>query len=258
MRLHKGRISAVLIGLTILSLLAGCGKKDEEKPYSSPSFKNTSTETASTGDSNEISASITDALNIASYSDATVSDASSVKKALASAGDAKLMGVYNDNVYYNSLAEFKITVDGTTWKLFDAREVASATGATKDYVDNLWNGHKSPYDEETSYAAVAYNVETGSNIIVSYINPEKYLMPEFDANEYLKMASERYEDCKVSKVTFLGQGYSCLDVPASQTSVGRRTQFAIDKEGLIILITFTLSEEVELEDAVKLLTPLYY
>ena len=40
--------------------------------------------------------------------------------------------------------------------------------------------------------------------------------------------------------------------------MGRRTQFAIDKEGLIVLITFTLSEEVELEDAVKLLTPLYY
>lgn len=257
MRLHKGRISAVLIGLTILSLISGCGKTEEEA-YSSPSFKNTSTETASAGDSNEVNASITDALNIASYTDATMTDSIEVKKALASAGDALPMGVYKDEVYYNSLAEFKITVDGTTWKLFDAAEVASATGATADYVSNLWAGRRSPYDEETSYAAVAYNVETGSNIIVSYVNPDKYLMPGFGAFDYLKMASQRYDECKVSVVTFLGQRYTCLDIPANDNSVGRRTQFAIDKEGLIVLITFTLSEEVELEDAVKLLTPLYY
>lgn len=257
MRLQKGRISAALIGLMVLGMLSGCGKKQEEA-YSSPSFKDSSKEVASSGDSEEENASITDALNIASFTDATVSDAKSVKDVLASAGDAQIMGVYNDKVYYNMLAEFKITVDGTTWKLFNDAEVASATGATKDYVDNLWKGYKSPYDEETSYAAVAYNVETGSNIIVSYINPDKYLMPEFGAFDYLKMASERYEECKVSKVTFLGQAYTCLDVPDSQASVGRRTQFAIDKEGLIVLITFTLSEEVELEDAVKLLTPLYY
>ena len=257
MTLNKGRISAVLIGLLTLSLLSGCGKQKDE-PYSSPTFKNSTTEAVVGDETNEATASITDALNIASYSDATITDAAKKKAELASMGDALLMGMYKGDVYYNTLAGFKITVDGVAWKLLDGTEVASATGATPDYIDELWRGFKSPYDEETSYAAVAYNVASGANIIVSYINPDKFQMPEFNAHSYLKMAADRYEDVNVVDVTFLGQEYSCLDVPASKTSMGRRTQFAIDMEGLIVLITFTLSDSVELEDAVKLLTPLYY
>ncbi|MBR6404533.1 MAG: hypothetical protein IKS48_14230 [Eubacterium sp.] len=256
MRLNKGRISAVLIGLTILGLLPGCGKQEE--PYSSPTFKNSTTEEVVSDESNGVPASITDALNIASYSDATSSDAAKKKAELASVGDALLMGIKKGNVYYNTLAGFKITVDGIAWKLLDGVEVASATGATADYIDELWRGYRSPYDEETSYAAIAYEVASGANIIVSYINPDKFQMPEFNANSYLKMAADRYEGVSVAETTFLGQQYSYLVVPASKTSMGERAQFAIDKEGLIVLITFTLSDSVELADAVSLLAPLYY
>ena len=86
----------------------------------------------------------------------------------------------------------------------------------------------------------------------------KYNMPDYSAKEYLEMASGKYEDLKVRHVTFLGKKYEVLDIPAEQTNVGRRTQFAIKEEGIIIVITFTMDEDVLLEDAVGLLTPLYY
>ncbi len=254
------KISSILIAILVLGSLAGCGKEDEA--YSSPSFKDGSSEEATEMDADEDIASISDALMIASYTDATVTDASELDAIVsaipASLTDALPMGVYDNNVYYNGLAEFKISVDGDKWRFFNAEEVANATGTTKDYINNLWYGYKSPYDEETTYAAIATHVESGSTIIVSYVNPEKYNMPDYSAKEYLEMASGKYEDLKVRHVTFLGKKYEVLDIPAEQTNVGRRTQFAIKEEGIIIVITFTMDEDVLLEDAVGLLTPLYY
>ena len=233
MKLSSRKLSAFLIMCMIVVCMGGCGKEEEE-PYVSPSFIESTEST--TEDS---VATITDAIP-------------------ASLTDALPMGVYEGNVYYNLLAEFKITVDDNEWRLYDAAGVATATGATEDYVNNLWYGYKSPYDEDTTYAAIAYNVETGSNIIVTYINTESYQMPDFSAQDYLEMASQRYDDLNVSKVMFLGQEYSCLDIPEDQSDVGRRVQFAIDKDGLIVLISFTLHGEMTLEEAVTLLTPLYY
>jgi hypothetical protein len=83
-------------------------------------------------------------------------------------------------------------------------------------------------------------------------------MPDFSAQDYLEMAAQRYDDLHVSNVIFLRQQYCCLDIPEDQSDVGRRVQFAIDKNGLIILISFTLHGEMTLEEAVTLLTPLYY
>lgn len=259
MKITKAREAAILIGVLCLSMLSGCGQEEEEA-YSSPTFDTPTSEVATENDSEEVSASISDAISIASFSDATVTDGESAPDIPASLTDAFPMGMYDDdnNVYYNKLAEFKISVDGNSWKFYDAVNVASATGATEDYINNLWYGYKSPHDEETTYAAIAYNKDTGSNIIVSYVNPEAYLMPNFSAKDYLGMAAERYSGATVEEVTFLGQKYWCMDVSEEETAMGRRTQFAIDKDGLIVLITITLQDSVTLEDAVKLMTPLYY
>lgn len=251
------KLSAALICVMILGMLCGCGE-EEKDPYSSPSFSNGTRENGTESDSSETDASLTDALMLASYTDATITDASSSDAIPASLTDAMIMGLYQDNTYYNSLADFKITVDGNEWVLFDSAEVASATGATEDYVNNLWYGYRSPYDEDTTYAAIACHRATGSTIIVSYINPASYNMPDYSANEYLKMASAKYDDAAVRTVTFLGQKYECLDVHDVGSGIGRRTQFAIKRDGIIVLITFTMNEDIYLTDGVQLLSPLYY
>ena len=252
----KKRISAILICMLILSLAGGCGK--EKEPYSSPNFSNNSPDMGTETDATVTDASLNDALMIASYTDATMSDASASDAVPASLTDALPMGVYQDNTYYNGLAEFKIEVDGENWRLFDSVEVASATGATADYVSNLWYGYTSPFDEDTTYAAIASNTQSGSTIIVSYISPTSYNMPNYSSADYLKRVADRYEDVYVRNVTFLGQQYDVIDIPEEESDVGRRVQFAIDRDGLIILITFTIFEGTTLEEAVGLLKPLYY
>lgn len=253
----KKRIAGLMISLMLLSCLSGCGKKDEE-PYSSPSFSSGKKQESTEEEASQTDASLTDALAKASYTDAEHSSASLTDAVPATLTDASPMGMYQDNVYYNALAEFKITVDDENWKFFSADDVAKATGKSTDFINNLWYGYTSPQDYDTTYAAIASNVETGSTIIVSYINPAKYDMPEFTAREYLEMAANRYDDLHVRTVTFLAQKYECLDISAEKTNVGRRTEFAIDRDGLIILITFTMSPGMELEEAVELMTPLYY
>ena len=252
----KKKISAILICMMLISLVSGCGK--EEEKYSSPNFSDNSPGVGTETDASATDASLNDALMIASYTDATMSDASATDAVPASLTDALPMGVYQDDTYFNGLAEFKITVDGQNWKLYDAVEVASATGATADYVSNLWYGYTSPYDEDTTYAAIASNTQSGSTIIVSYISPTSYNMPNYSAHDYLKMVADRYEDVHVRNVTFLGQKYEVIDIPEEQTDVGRRVQFAIDRGGMIILITFTIFDDTTLEEAVGLLKPLYY
>ncbi len=250
-------ISVILIFSLIF--VSGCGKKEEEQ-YSSPNFQNAQKDFEYDEQATPLDASISDAIMMASFGDASITDAqlSTQSDALASATNASIMGYYEDNTYYNALADFKIKVDDDEWKFYDAAGVASATNADLDYINNLWAGYKSPYDEGTTYAAIAYNTRNGSNIIVSYVNPSTYLMPDFNAQAYMKMASRRYIHYAISNVTFLGQKYSCLDVKDEMSVIGRRTQFAIDKEGLIVLITFTMQDEAPLEDAVRMLSPINY
>ena len=83
-------------------------------------------------------------------------------------------------------------------------------------------------------------------------------MPNYSSADYLKRVADRYEDVYVRNVTFLGQQYDVIDIPEEESDVGRRVQFAIDRDGLIILITFTIFEGTTLEEAVGLLKPLYY
>ena len=249
----KKYISVILLFTFILSAVS-CGKV-EDTPYSSPNFQNSMTEEDTEEVITKADASITDALMKASLSDASLSDAD--LEPPASLTDASIMGMYDDGAYYNALAGFRITADyeDSTWHFYDAAGVASATDASLDHVNNLWHGYKSPYNEDVSYAAILYNSVDGSNIIVSYINPEKYLMPDFNAQKFLGMAASRYDDYTLSYVAFLRKNYWCLDVK-EESEVGRRTQLAIDEEGLIVLITFTLQEETSLQDALTLFSPL--
>ena len=82
-------------------------------------------------------------------------------------------------------------------------------------------------------------------------------MPDYNSESFLKMVSSRYENYSLTKVTFLKKKYMCLDVK-EEAEVGRRTQFAIDNDGLIVLITFTLQEGTKLEDAIRLFDPIEY
>ncbi|MCR5215073.1 MAG: hypothetical protein K6E10_11715 [Eubacterium sp.] len=253
----KARIACFLIMCIIFSMVTGCGKEEEEA-YSSPSFSNSHQETSEEEEATITDATLTNALMAASYTDAYPINPEVEGVFSASMTDAFPAGMYYENVYYNGLAGFKISVDGENWRFYDAAEMASATDTTEDYVNNLWYGYKSVYDQETTYVCIASNKHTGSNIIVSYVNPAKYMMPEYTAKEYLSMMIDRYDGVSVRTVTFLGEKYACLDIPADQTAFGRRTQFAMDKDGLIIIITFTMNGDTPLDEAVGMLSPLYY
>ena len=136
----KKYVSVILI--FAITFLAACGKDDEEA-YSSPNFSSKQEEEIDEELSTPLDASITDALMVASYTDATSTDATPSDAALnkpASLTDATPMGMYDGNTYYNALAEFKMTVDGAEWKFYDAAGVASATNADLEYVNNLWAG----------------------------------------------------------------------------------------------------------------------
>ncbi len=251
------KIICALIMCMIFTGLSGCGKEEEE-PYSSPSFSNNYEQTSEEEEATITDATLTNALMVASYTDAYPVNPEVSGIFSATMTDAFPAGMYFDNVYYNGLAGFKINVDGEIWSFYDAAEMASATDTTEDYVNNLWYGYKSVYEEDTTYVCIAANKKTGSNIIVSYVNPAKYQMPDYTAKEYLSMMVDRYEDVSVRTVTFLGEKYACLDIPEDQTAFGRRTQFAIDRDGLIIIITFTMNGDTPLEEAVGMLSPLYY
>ena len=256
-RLYRTRIACIMIMCVMLVTFASCGAPEEE-PYSSPSFSNERKENATEEEASITDATLSDALMKASYTDAYPINEDIADAYPASMTDAYPIGSYDGNVYYNGIAGFKITLDGENWRFYNASEVAAATGATEDDINNLWYGYKSVYDEDTVYACIASNKESGSTIIVSYVNPANYMMPEYTAKEYLSMMVDKYEGVSVRMVNFLGERYACLDIPAEQTKLGRRTQFAMDKDGLIVIITFTMNGDTPLEEAVGMLSPLYY
>jgi len=248
-KIMNKRISAVLVIAMLLTLLTGCGSEDEDSAYRSPNFDKGQSESEDDVAVDERS-TLTDALaELAFTSQVDVVGA-------ASQTDAYPMGIYEASTYYNGLAGFSVTVDNVNWSFYDEAQVASVSDASEDDIINLWSGLKSPYDQKTSYAMIACKTSTGASIVISYINPELYLMSGLTAKEYLSMSLAAYEDVDVTTVTMLGDIYAALDVPASQSSVGRRTQFAIEKEGLIILITITTLEDDELTEALGLFSTL--
>ena len=116
------------------------------------------------------------------------------------------------------------------------------TDATEDEINNYWYGVSSPYATKLTYCAVAYSKETGSNIIISYVNPKAYYMSDLTPVEYLNMTASKYTGLTVSEGPYLGKTYAMLDIPADQSSIGERAQFVTEVEGLLVVITYTVQE----------------
>ena len=276
----------VITAAGILLLGAGltaCGSEPEQK-YTSPTFN---TETVKpgekyTGDSTEAASA-----EPASLSEGDPIDGSQTDVDLT---QATIAGTYDGNVYYNSFVGFAITVDGSLWKMYDAAGVALATGQTEDEVNDLWYGVVSPYSVKNMTCAIAYDSTSGTNLIVSYVTPKLYYMQDMTAREYLELSAGQYENATVTDYEYLGNTWSCLTVgdgseenseetteektdgenpdagnpdaenPSEDTArlegVGRRVQFAIRKDDLIVLLTYTLQGEDTLEDAASHVTRL--
>lgn len=244
--------AAVLTACLAAALLAGCGKTQQSSAYVSPSFQNQQAEEASYGDASVSDATLTEAIRAAaSAGDASVSDA-----VPASLTDSVPMGVYENNTYYNGLAGFQLKTDEAVWYFYDADEVATATDVSVEDVKNYWTGLKSPYDGDTTYCAIAVNRNTGSNIVISYINPEKYRMPELTAEKYLQSSLSRHKGASLGEVEFLGNTYHYLDAPSEDETAGHRIQFALERKGLIVLITMTVQDEKELESMLEMFSPI--
>ena len=251
----KKKTAAFLAASILLVSLAGCGEPEKE-PYVSPDFHNES-ENNTKFDPNKENASVTDA----TFGDAELMyDAEPLddisEEILASVSDAETLeaGVYGDGVYYNGLGGFVININGTDWDFYNAEGVAKATGLSVEDVNNFWYGYKTTKDAETSYCCIAYDKKTGSNIIVSYVNPSVTLFPEITSDEYLEMALGRYDNLRVKRVKFMGELWSCLDIPAEQNPAGRRVCYAKKSGDILVLVTFTMQDEQELSDAQGLFT----
>ena len=160
-----------------------------------------------------------------------------------------IAGTYDNNVYYNPFMGFAIKVDGVLWRFYDAAGVAEVTGQSEDEVNRQWLGLISPYSVKNMTCAIAYDADTGTNLIVSYVNPKLYYMQDMTAREYLELSQRQYEGAELVDMDYLGETWSCLTIPEEREGFGRRTQFAIRKDDLIVLITYTLQGEDSLEDA---------
>ena len=252
----KSKTAVLAVAAMMVLSLAGCGKKEEE-PYISPSFNNESDDNQKYDPTVENS-SVTDA----TYGDAELmydaepSGQEMSEAVKASMSDPLEAGVYGEGIYYNSMANFAINVNETNWSFYDAEGVASATGLSVEDVDNFWYGYKTTQDAETSYCCIAYDNKTGSNIIVSYVNPSVTLFPEITAEDYLAMALNRYDNLLVKRIKFLGDTWACLDIPADQNPAGRRVCYAKKSGDILILVTFTMQDDQELSEAQELFSRL--
>lgn len=248
----KKTTAAILTASLLLVSLSGCGEPEKE-PYVSPNFDNES-DNNEKYDPNEETASVTDA----TYGDAELiydaePDEDEISEEMrASMSDALEAGVYGDGIYYNTAGGFVINVKDSDWAFYDAEGVAQATGLSVEDINNFWYGYKTTQDAETSYCCIAYDKETGSNIIVSYVNPSVTLYPEITADQYLEMALGRYDNLRVKRVKFMGDVWACLDIPEEQSAAGRRVCYAKKSGDILVLVTFTMQEEQELSSAQEL------
>ncbi len=247
----RRKVAAVLTGVMLLSVLTSCGK-DDKKKYVSPNL-NTATESDA--------ATSTDARNNHSvpgdYSQYSQGTPVEVKDDKASGTNAQsITGYYEDDTYYNSFAGFAILGDSSVWRFLSAKELASATDATEDEINNYWYGVNSPYGTQVTYCAVVVNAQTGTNIVVSYINPKAYYMSDLTPVEYLNMTATNYKGLTVSEGKYLGRTYAMLDIPADQTSSGERVQFVTEVDGLLVVITYSIQDGDTLQGASNHLTQL--
>ena len=239
------RRKAVLFAGAVLFTcgLSACGEEPEQK-YTSPNFEQ---ETVKSGE--KYTGSSTEAPEVfpSGLSEGDPVDGKDVDADLTT--NTTLTGTYDGTNYYNPFAGFVIQVDGVLWRLYDAAGVAEATGQTEDEVNRQWYGVVSPYSLKNMTCAIAYDADTGTNLIVSYVNPKLYYMKDMTAREYLELSARQYEDVEVVDMDYLGETWSTLTLEEQREGVGRRAQFAIRKDDLIVLLTYTLQGEDTLEDA---------
>ena len=238
------RKTLLLAGAVLLMCgFSACGNEPEEK-YTSPNFEQETIKPGEkyTGQSTEKPEVVPSGL-----SEGDPVNGNDVDADLSTS--TTLTGTYDGNTYYNPFAGFVIQVDGALWRMYDAAGVAAATGQTEDEVNRQWYGVVSPYSMKNMTCAIAYDADTGSNLIVSYVNPKLYYMKDMTAREYLELSARQYENVDVIDMDYLGETWSTLTIEEDREGVGRRAQFAIRKSDIIILLTYTLQGEDTLEDA---------
>ncbi len=242
-RRSKLLFAGMIVGLS-LSLSACSDTGSTEEKYTSPNF-NTEVVTE------EQDTRATEATEDPDVIHSELSTAEPVKSSdleTELSTNTTIAGTYENGAYYNPFVGLTIQSD-SSWKLYDAKEVGEVTGLSEDEVNDLWYGVVSPYSVRTMTCAIAYKVATGSNLIVSYINPKLYYMQNMSAREYLELSSRDIADVEVQSVEYLGQVFAMASFPEEQEGSGRRIQFAIRKSDLIVLLTYTLQGDDTLEDA---------
>ena len=250
--LSRGKkIASVLIMAGMLMGLSACGEEEPEQKYVSPTF-NTEVVTQD-GDKKIVATPEEIEAEKLELSTGDAVKGSDLETDLSTS--TTIAGTYENGDYYNPFIGIAIKTD-VLWHLYDAKGVADATGLTEDEVNDLWYGVVSPYSVKTMTCAIAYKTDTGSNLIVSYINPKLYYMQNMSAREYLELSSRAYKDVEVKNVQYLGQVYAMVELPEEKEGDGRRIQFAIRKDDLIVLLTYTLQGEDELETAADHVTKL--
>lgn len=245
MQNRRSRIifAGMLVGLTLgLSACSETGSTEEK--YVSPNFNTEVVTEAGKQGATEA----TEDPNVEKLELSTEEPVKSSDLETELSTNTTIAGSYENGAYYNPFVGLTIQSD-STWKLYNAREVAEVTDMTEDEVNDLWYGVVSPYSVRTMTCAIAYKSSTGSNLIVSYINPKLYYMQNMSAREYLELSARDYKDVEVKSVEYLGQIFAMATFPEENEGQGQRIQFAIRKSDLIVLLTYTLQEGDTLEDA---------
>lgn len=244
----KRRLAAMILACAFL--LTGCGGRNEKEAYSSPNFSKQESSTEETGNAasqNVAVATDTDGtiIEYGSLSDDEPIDMPELDEPI---NPEQVVGYYYNNDYYLPFGKFAIKTDGDNWRLYNAFQVSEVTDFTEEEVETIWAGQKSPYYLETTCCAVAYHFQSGSNIVVSYINPKLFWMEGLTAEKYLGMIAEEQEGLQVQEVTYLGRKYMVLDIPEELDGFGRRVQFVTEQDGLLISIVYTIQGDMTLED----------
>ena len=251
MRSKRSGWMSVIIAAGLMLGLTACGDTDStEEKYTSPNFN---TEVVTEAGSNGATES-TEASDVVPSELSTGEPVRTSDLETDISTNTTIAGSYENGDYYNPFIGLAIKAD-STWKLYGAAEVADVTGLTEDEVNDLWYGVVSPYSVKTMTCAIAYKKSTGSNLIISYINPKLYYMQNMTAREYLELSAREYKDVVVQNVDYLGQTFASAEFPETEGD-GRRVQFAIRKSDLIILLTYTLQGDDTIEDAADHVTRL--
>lgn len=247
----KKKIALALAGIMMIAGLSGCGK---DSGMSSPAGDSEQTQDITQEDTTAPEDTQEDTTAPEDTSDTETPDAEG--EGGNTSGKTGSVGTFDGNTYTNDLFGFKIEVDGSTWKFYSNSEIASIAGVEEDNLNKLQSGEVSPYDQEISYCAVAYDSTTGTNIIINYFNPDKYGMPELTAKQYLDMGSTSYEGATVTETSFLGRTYAVMDLPQEEGTNYAQRMYAADQDGMIVMITLTVMSGQSVDEVASMLKTL--